>query len=81
MVLLSNDADVLILVLHYMEYFTSTGLNELWMQFGIGKSKRFITVHKLLIQLGPQHCSNLIKYHVSTGTDSTSKVGTKSSAL
>ena len=81
MVLLSNDTDVLSTVLHYIEYFTSILFNELWMQFGTGKGKGFIPEHKLLTQLGPQLYSNFIKCHVLTGTDSTSKVGTKFSAL
>ena len=42
---------------------------------------RFILVHKLLIQLDPQICSNLIKCHVLTGAYSTSNVGTKSAVL
>ena len=37
-VLLSNDTYVLTVILHYMEYFTSIGLNKLLMQFGTGKS-------------------------------------------
>ena len=45
LVLLSNDTDVLITVFHCMEYFTSIGLNELWMQFGTGKYKRLIPVY------------------------------------
>ena len=46
-VLLSNDTDVLVLVLYFMQYFTSVGLTELWTQFGTVKNKRFIPVHKL----------------------------------
>lgn len=38
-VLLSNYIDVLIAVLQYMEYFTSIELDELWTQFGTGKSR------------------------------------------
>ena len=38
-VLLSNYIDVLIAVLQYMQYFTSIELDELWMQFGTGKSR------------------------------------------
>ena len=38
-ILLSNYIDVLIAVLQYMQYFTSIELDELWMQFGTGKSR------------------------------------------
>ena len=81
LILLSNDTDVLIVVLHYMEYFTSIGLNELWMQFGTGKCTRFLPVHALLIQLGLQLCPIFIKCHVLTRTDNTRKTSTKSAAL
>ena len=38
-VLLSNDTDVLVLVLYFMQYFTSIVLKELWTQFETGKIK------------------------------------------
>ena len=46
-VLLSNDTDVLVLVLYFMQYFTSTGLEVLWIQSGTGQNKRFIPVHNV----------------------------------
>ena len=51
------------------------------MQFGTGKSKRFIPEHKLLIQSSPQLYSNFIKCNVLTETNSTRKVRTKFAAL
>ena len=76
-VLLSNDTDVLVLVLYFMQYFTSVGLKELWIQFGTGQNKRFIPVHKLWYELGPRMCSILFKAHILTGSDTTSKIVTK----
>ena len=46
-VLLSNDTDVLVLVLYFMQYFTSTGLEELRIQSGTGQNKRFIPVRNV----------------------------------
>ena len=80
-VLLSNDTDVLLLVLYFMQYFTSIGLKELWIQFGTGQNKRFIPVHKLLYKLGPHMCPNVFKAHILTGSDTTSKIGTKATAI
>ena len=55
------------------------------MNFGSNLARKKVSNSYLyinfLIQLGPQLCSNLIKCHVLIGTDSTSKVGTKSAAL
>ena len=78
-VLLSNDTDVLVLVLYFMQYFTY--LKELWIQFGIGKNKRLIPVHKLSYKLAPHMCSNLFKAHILTGSDTTSKIGTKAAVI
>ena len=46
-VLLSDDTDVLLLVLYFMQYFTSAGLEELWIQSGTGQNKRFIPVRNV----------------------------------
>ena len=58
-VLLSNDTDVLVLLLYFLQYFTSIGLKELWIQFATGQNKRFIPVHKLSCKLGPQRIQTL----------------------
>ena len=57
-----------------MQHFTSIGLEELWIQFGTGKNKRFIPVHKLSYKLGSHMCSNLFKAHILTGSDTTRKI-------
>ena len=69
------------LVLYFMQYFTSIGLEELWIQFGTGQNKRFIPVHKLSYKLGPHMCSKLFKAHILMGSDTTSKIGTKAAAI
>ena len=49
--------------------------------FGIGQNKRFIPVHKLSYKLGLHMCSNLFEAHAWTGSDTTSKIGTKAGAI
>ena len=56
-------------------------MKELWIQFGTGKNKRFIPVHKLPYKLGRHMCSNLFKVHILTGSDTTSKIGAKAAAV
>ena len=80
-VVLANDADVFILLIHYMNEFMSRGLKELWIKYGTGKSERFIPIHILFTKLDSSISSSLLKMNVLTGSDVTSKVGTKSSAL
>ena len=40
--ILSNDTDVLELLLYYINEFISNGLSKLWMKFGTGDSSRLI---------------------------------------
>ena len=63
-VLLSNDTDSLVLVLYFMQYFTSICLKKLWIQFETGKNERFMPVHKLSCELGHHMCLNLFKAHI-----------------
>ena len=56
-------------------------MKKLWIQFGTGQKIRFIPVHKLSYKLGPHMCSNLFKAHILTGSDTTSKSGTKAAAI
>ena len=44
-VVISNDTDVLILLLHYLPQFIENGLEELWIKFGAGGHSRFIPLH------------------------------------
>ena len=82
-VLLSHDTDVLVLVLYFMQYFTSIGLKELWIRFGTAQNKRFIPVHKLSCNLGSHMRSNLFKAQILTGSDTMtmSKTVTKAAAV
>lgn len=80
-IVLSQDTDVLILMLHYWDQMQPYGLCELWVKAGVGGSSRFIPVHTLAMRLGGDLCKVLPAVHALTGCDYTSKVGTKLSAL
>lgn len=80
-VVLSNDTDVVVLLLRFMANFMSHGLRELWVRFGVGDKTRFLPLHVLLLKLGEDVCKVLIKVHILTGCDSTSKIGTKQAAM
>ena len=77
----SNDTDVLIYLLYYIHYVINLGVEELWIKYGTGDKFRHIPVHKLGCVLGTQLCKIILKSHVLTGSDVTSKVGTKAAAL
>ena len=77
----SNDTDVVVYLLYYIHYFINLGIEDLWIKFGIGDKSRHIPVHKLGVILGTQLCKVILKSHVLTGCDVTSKVGTRVAAL
>ena len=80
-VVVSNDTDVVALILYYMPRFILAGLSELWVRFGSGNSSRFLPMHQFAYQLGQKMCTVIMKAHILTGCDVTSKVGTKMGAL
>ena len=60
--------------------FFPLGLKELWLRYGTGAKQRFIPIHTLCIKIGNIQYS-LLKAHILTGCDVTSKVGTKLAAV
>ena len=80
-VVLSNDTDVLVLLLHFMEKFRKKGVQEIWQRAGTGNTIRYIPIHGISDIIGKKMCKVLPAAHILTGCDSTSKVGTKASCL
>ena len=80
-VVLSNDSDTLIMLLRFMDKFVKNGLEELWLQYGTGESRRMIPLHLWFVELGVDWCKVLIKVHVLTGNDFLSTIGTKLAAV
>ena len=80
-VIVSNDTDVVVLLLRFMAEFASVSLRELWVRFGIGEKTRFILVHTLLVKPGADMCNVWIKIHLITECDATSKIETKHTAM
>ena len=80
-VVYSNDADVVVYLLHYMFDYFRLGAIEVWMRYGTGTNKRYIPIHTLAKTLGESKSKAAVKAHILTGCDATSKIGTKTSAL
>ena len=64
-----------------MGEFENCGIKEVWMKYGMGISKRFIPIHSLYHKLEKSVINSLLKLHILTGCDVTSKAGTKSEAI
>ena len=79
-VLISNDTDVFALLIHYLPDLLGLGLQELWIMFGIGDKTRLL-LHLLLCKIGVPKFKVIYKAHIWTGSDKTSKIGSKKSAI
>ena len=80
-VVLSNDTDVLVLILHYFKQFKLHGIEKLWIRMGTGASKRLIPIHHLYQRMPRPLVKVLLAAHFGTGCDTLSKLGTKLAAL
>ena len=78
---LSNDTDVIVALIHHFAVFAQEGLEQLWVKAGVANSTRFIPIHILHQRLMPNLPKVLPALHSLTGSDITSKVGTKKAAL
>ena len=58
-----------------------SGLQELWIQYGMGDRRRMLPLHLIHETLRDAMCRILVKAHVITGDDALGKIGTKHSAL
>ena len=80
-VVISNDTDVFALILHYMSLFFDKEINELWLKFGTGSYTRMLPMHIMYSNIGREMCSVILRLHMLTGCDVTSKIGNKYEAL
>ena len=79
-VVLSNRTDVAMGTLAYFHVFKTTNVNKIWVKFGIHERQRYIPIHRLAEILGTEKSRALLKAHILTGCDVTSKTGSKSVA-
>lgn len=65
----SVDSDVLVLAVYCATFMTQA---ELWVEFGVGKNKRFIAAHKISSEIGDERSKALPLVHAFTGCDTVS---------
>ena len=78
---MSNDTDVVIYNLAYFSQFKQRGVKQLWIRFGSQDKKRDIPIHSIAEKFGDEKCLALLKAHILTGCDVTSRIGTKAAAV
>ena len=63
------DTDVVVIALRH---FFALNLDELWIEFGVGKSRRFFPIHDCVQNMGERLCKGLTLWHSITGCDTVS---------
>ena len=64
-----------------MKKCENCGIKKVWMKYGMGISQRFIPRHSLYHKLEISVINSLLKLHILTACDVTSKFGAKSVAI
>ena len=64
------DSDIVVIALYAYQHIQN--LNELWIEFGVGKSLQFIPIHEISNGLGPSVCNAYLFFHSFSGCDTTS---------
>lgn len=80
-VLVSADTDIMVLALFHWATLHQLGVEEMWVRTGVGDSTRLLPVHAIHQKMGQNLCSLLPAIHALSGSDYTSKFGTKKAAL
>ena len=69
LLIVTVDTDVVVLAIHH---FWSLGLDELWVEIGVGKNRRWHPIHIYANALGKDICEALVFWYAFTGCDSVS---------
>lgn len=77
----SPDTDVFVLGIRFFQDLKSKYMSHLWIAVGTGDKKRYLACHTIYDHYGSEMCELLPRLHAFTGSDTTSKVGTKKAAL
>ena len=69
------DSDVVVIALAVFQEMYN--LKELWIEFGVGKTQRYLPIHELSLGLGVNICRAYPFFHSLSGCDTTSSVAGK----
>ena len=69
-ILMTVDTDVVIIAL---QVFYSLDVDELWIEFGVGKNRHWIPIHRCAFNLGEERCRALPFWFCFIGCDSVSQ--------
>ena len=79
-VFVSNDTDTVTGLLRFIYMLVSDGRRNLWVEFGTGEKRRLLPMGRMAERMREPLCRVLVKAHVLTGNDVTSRIDTKVAA-
>ena len=63
------DTDILAIGVSVFATLQDAGLKELWMEFGQGQSNRWLPVHDIVKNIGPEKSNAIVFFHAFTRCD------------
>ena len=76
-VVILNNIDDFVLILHYVSLFFDKGINELWLKFGTGVYTQIFANHIVHSNIEHKTWSVIFRLHIMRGCDVTSKIRRK----
>ena len=63
------DTDILVVAVNILATLQDAGLELIWVEFGQGQSIRWLPIHDMVVNLGPEKSSGILFFHAFTGCD------------
>lgn len=63
------DTDIIVIAVGVFASLQDAGLERLWVEFGHGQSLRWLPIHDLVMNLGPEKSRGMLFFHAFTGCD------------
>ena len=79
--MLSNDSDVVTYISPYFDQFKTKNIEKIQVKYGLKEREQHAPIHRLADILESDRSRALLKTHVLTGYDFTSKVESKLSSI
>ena len=80
-IVISNNIDDFVLILHYKSLFFDKDINELWLKFGTGFYTQTLANHIVHSNIEHETWSVIFRLHILRGYDVTSKIRRKYGTL
>ena len=80
-VVISNDTNVVTILLYFTSDFIDFGGKEIWVLHRTWEKEQCLLSHTLFLQLAQTKCKTIFKAHTISSCDVTNKFGTKPAAL